>query len=518
MNNGIDDNGAYNRMTRTLPNQPSRCTDVKILYEQPNYALFLKSVKAWIRSCVQEGRENELLDNNASLEAVWDELQQTKTPMALNRGRSIQVIPHYEWERTSGPPFWRATKITFTVQKPHVAPPYPQYQDPSLSPSKPTPVPDIPPKDYIQYYYCSEAGVRSISVKRGVPPPPQADAKSQFFLDQASAQKACGNKPIIPGKPPKLWPGSDDNKTKTQDDDSEFLDFLRKLTAGLFIIFGSVIFVGKLSVLVKTCRELYGLQKALRDLLKKDVDYQLDHKGNRINLRITIDGKVHDIGEYLENLRKNGVISQAEHNRLRHLYDESLIHLQELELERINQRKPPKLFFNRQGLRDVVRGYFIEDNYIEKRLMPNGYIGLPDFFKGFDAYKEGATYTIDRAALGRGKYIAVYDNPGLVSIKSYQPKTKSLKDINFDYLDKQIRAWKKKMDFKVFEKKNIRIVNPKMKEIHLILVGNESPDEYGDIIAQLWELEDKLDITLSLKQYRPDTGSFVDLGIKLWGD
>src|SRR5439155_5242865 len=50
-----------------LPIQPVRCTQLTTLYERSTYELFLKDVKKWIRTCVQEGRENELLDNNPSI-------------------------------------------------------------------------------------------------------------------------------------------------------------------------------------------------------------------------------------------------------------------------------------------------------------------------------------------------------------------------------------------------------------------------------------------------------------------
>jgi hypothetical protein len=73
------DPGAYNRMTRTPPKQPSRCVGITTLYEQRTYQLFLKTVKSWIRTCVEEGRENELLDNNASLISVWNELISKQT-------------------------------------------------------------------------------------------------------------------------------------------------------------------------------------------------------------------------------------------------------------------------------------------------------------------------------------------------------------------------------------------------------------------------------------------------------
>jgi hypothetical protein len=126
MGNGLDDNGTYNRMTRTLPKQPSRCTGVMTFYDQPNFQLFLKQVKKVIRTCVQEGRENELLDNNPSLVSAWNELQQQPVSMNLAKGRKIELVPQYDWERTSGPPFWRTTQITFLVQRKKLLPrPFP---------------------------------------------------------------------------------------------------------------------------------------------------------------------------------------------------------------------------------------------------------------------------------------------------------------------------------------------------------------------------------------------------------
>src|SRR5262245_25944410 len=128
MGNGVDDRGTYNRMTRTLPKQPSRCTGVMTFYDQPNFQLFLKEVKKVIRTCVQEGRENALLDNNSSLVSAWNELQQQPVSMNLEKGRKIELVPQYDWEPTSGPPFWRTPKITFLVQRKKTpAPPIPQY-------------------------------------------------------------------------------------------------------------------------------------------------------------------------------------------------------------------------------------------------------------------------------------------------------------------------------------------------------------------------------------------------------
>jgi hypothetical protein len=88
MGRGIDDKGTYNRTTRALPKQPSRCTGIMTFYDQRDFSAFLKQVKKVIRTCVEDGRENELLDNNSSLASAWNELQQQPVSMNLAKGKN----------------------------------------------------------------------------------------------------------------------------------------------------------------------------------------------------------------------------------------------------------------------------------------------------------------------------------------------------------------------------------------------------------------------------------------------
>src|SRR5438309_1329652 len=184
MSQSTHDRVAPEKKDATGPAQPERCTQVTTLYEQPTYAQFVGEVKKWIRTCVQEGRENELLDNNASLEAAWERLQQLPTPMALGQGRQIKVKPVYSWEVTSGPPHWRATQITFVVQEQHTAPPLPSFPD-----TPDTQKPDTTSKkDHTDdstttpaddtYYYCSGSGIKKLSVPQGQTPAAPSDARS----------------------------------------------------------------------------------------------------------------------------------------------------------------------------------------------------------------------------------------------------------------------------------------------------------------------------------------------------
>lgn len=488
------------------PVQPSRCTGPRTLYEQPTYALFLKSVKTWLRSCVEEGRENELLDNNESLEAAWDVLVALPTPMSIGKGKSIQVTPHYKWERTSGPPFWRTTKVTFKVHKQNPVLPFKWPSDRVPVPDPvPVPVPiPVPVPKHAKYYYCSESGVRFIFVKEGEKPTAPADAKSPLTLDEASARKACQEKPVKPTVPvvpdvPTLRP-KNEKVTKSDDDISIF-----KYLTSLLLPFGAVIFYGKVKIVIRELSDLWELHKAFRDLYqKKEVRLHLD---NKLNLNISVDGKFRGrVDGFLDRLLGDGVIDQKEYDRLKHLYEEALLILQELEIER-SKIQGTKKIFNRLKLRDAVRGYFIEDVYFENRLMRNGYVALPDWFQGFDAYQQGGSFTIDRS---QGKIVTVYDNPGLISIKSHQP-VDGLKNIKIESLEDRFTGWLSKMDFQELQKENIRIKNPKKKEIHLILVGNEDVSEFKDKIGQIRGLAKRHNMVLELSQYRPDTGGFSSL-------
>jgi hypothetical protein len=68
------------------------------------------------------------------------------------------------------------------------------------------------------------------------------------------------------------------------------------------------------------------------------------------------------------------------------------------------------------------------------------------------------------------------------------------------------------VNFSEFEKQHIRIVNPRKRELHLILVGNEDPDQFIMTTNALYRLGDKYDIIINLVQYRKDTGRFLPIG------
>jgi hypothetical protein len=156
-----------------------------------------------------------------------------------------------------------------------------------------------------------------------------------------------------------------------------------------------------------------------------------------------------------------------------------------------------------------VRGYFIEDLYIEKRLQSKGYVGLPNWFKGFDAYYRGSTPV--RIQNPKGRWISVFNNPGLISIKSHKPAG-GLKSIDIKQLTRRlVTEWIPGMNYKQFEKEHIRIVNPAQKEVHLILVGEEDKAEFKDKVTAIQKLFKAYKITLKILQFKESTGSLIDL-------
>ena len=61
-----------------------------------------------------------------------------------------------------------------------------------------------------------------------------------------------------------------------------------------------------------------------------------------------------------------------------------------------------------------MRGQVTEDIYIRKKLERLGYLRLPDWFQGFDAYKQGSKFSVSRKG---GKYLTTFYDPDLISIR-----------------------------------------------------------------------------------------------------
>ncbi len=517
-----DDKGTYNGLAMALPKQPSRCTGVLTFYERPNFALFLDDVKKVIRTCVQEGRENELLDNNQSLVAAWNEMLLQPVSMDLEKGRKIEVVPQYDWERTSGPPFWRTTRITFLVQRKKTpAPPIPQFELPDVKQDKPKPpVPrptdpcldgtkdckptqTTPPQEFEERFYCTEAGVKSIKVKKGQTPPPQADALSGFYPTRLAATLDCFKyqKNIV--DPP---PGGSTSTSGGQ--------VVRSLKAVLpmFLFFGSVAFLGEADFLMESMIEVYELRDALKALYPGEeflFELNKDRLRNKLSVNVIRNGIPQDLQTFIDNLKRSGTIGQNEYEQLKSLANDVEIKMQDLDGAR-------SLSFARQrGTR--VRGQFIEDIYIDEKLRPRGYVGLPEWFEGYDAYKEGARF--DPPALKGGQYVTTFYDPDLISIKSYEPEG-GLKNIDLKYLDEQSDKWLEKMKGRVFEKGKVKIVLstgpqnsvvvPK-KEIHLVVLGDDDITEFRDKIQAVAQLATRKKFTIKLIQYAKSTAKFTSL-------
>lgn len=480
------------------PIQPIRCTQVTTLYEQPTYEKFLKQVKKWIRTCVQEGREHTLLDNNFSLRAAWDYLQSLPVSMDLVHGRKIQVFPMYQWQRTTGYPYWRTTKITFKVIKPKGVAKLP---DPIIIPD-PVPVPD-PKKDFPpktepgkdQYFFCTTGGIRSIQVKKGEKPSPPPEARSPLFPDYDTALVQCPVKipdPIWTWKPPR-------NQTQPakKGKDLGLGNFIKALA-----VFGAVIFLGRGTQFVRAALAIREIDALLRDLFpKQEIRYHV-HKDarNRLTLLVEKAGKATEIVKFFDDLLNNGIITQKDYDAYQSFINDLLSQLTEMDAYRTQR------FARAAG--HWVRGYFIEDHYIERSLMKKGYVNLPNWFKGYDAYQQGAKFTISRAG---GKYVMTFDNPGLVSIKSHVPKG-GLKNLDLKAMkDRLLKEWMPKMNFADFEKENIRITNPKAKELHLILLGEEDKSEFIQQLRGLEKIFKDAKIKYKILQYKESVDEFLEL-------
>ncbi len=481
------------------PVQPKRCTQVTTLYEKPTYELFAQSVKKWIKTCVQDGRENKLIDGNESLRAVWDELQNLSVSMNLVNGRKIDVLPQYKWEKTSGYPYWRTTKINFKIIKKGKTVFRPNFPDPVPDPPKPVPKPkdDIPEPGIDIYYYCTKDGIRVFKVKKGQKPAvPPAEATSPLYSDYNTALSQC-----IPAYPDPWWrwqPPRNTTKPPKKDDGFDLGPLVK-----VFAFFGAVIFFRKTTLYIQAIYELYEIKKFLDRVdpggeskfhLKKDL------VKNRLSILMEKRGNAQLIDQIFDDLIAKNKIQQKDYEHYKSLINDLYIKMQNMDAYR-SQR-----YFRSAG--HWVRGYFIEDIYIERELMKKGYVGLPNWFKGYDAYYQASKFTIKRSL---GKYITTYDNPGLISIKSYAPKG-GLKNISIDYLTQQLtKKWIPKMNFKEFEKENIKIINPRQKEVHLILVGEEQKSEFIDKLTSIEKLFKASKIVLKLIQYNDSTGRLIEL-------
>lgn len=551
MGSGTEDKGTYNRMTRTLPKQPSRCTGVMTFYEQPNFQLFLKEAKKVIRTCVQEGRENELLDNNQSLVSAWNEMQQQPVSMNLQKGRKIQVVPQYDWEPTSGPPFWRTTRITFNVQrKTTPAPPILQYQVPDVKdkPDPPVPRPIDPcsrsitdckpvpptPTGFEEWFYCTEAGVKSVRVKTGQRPPAQADATSGFYPTMPAARLECfkHQKNIIDlppaKKPPAKKPPEEKQPDEKQPKGKQPPGTQPKTTGSssggntlgqldhllpLFLLFGSVLFFGEAEFVMESMFEVYELENELNALYPgEQFLFQLEKNRvkNTLSVNVIRNGVPQNLQTFIENLERSGNIGVKDYDRLKDLADTVEVKMQQLDGARSLG------FARKQGTR--VRGFFIEDTYIEKKLQSQGYVGLPNWFKGYDAYKEGAIF--DPPKLKGGKYVTTFYDPDLISIKSYEPQNGLLRNLDLNYLDRQSDEWLENMKGNVFEKDKVRIVlstdpqnpmPPSKKEIHLVILSEDEASQFREKIQGIAQLATKKRFTIKIIQYIRSTATFKSL-------
>jgi hypothetical protein len=531
MGNGLDDNGTYNRMTRTLPKQPSRCTGVMTFYDQPNFQLFLKQVKKVIRTCVQEGRENELLDNNPSLVSAWNELQQQPVSMNLAKGRKIELVPQYDWERTSGPPFWRTTQITFLVQRKKTpAPPIPQWVPENQDQPRPRPLPvdpcsrgiidckrqpPPPPKtEFEEWYYCSEAGVKSVKVKKGQKPPPQADAISPFYPSDFAARIECFkyHKNIIDlptekkppgGKKPIRTPSGKTPGTTTKPSGGDDLGQLKHLLP-LFFLFGAVVFFGEEEFLMESMFEVFELENELNALTGERFLFELakNRVTNKLSVNVIRNGVAENLETFIEARWQNGSITSfKQYERLMDLAHDVSIKMQNLDNARSLK------FARKRGT--WVRGQFIEDIYIQKKLERLGYVGLPDWFQGFDAYKQGSKFSVSRKG---GKYLTTFYDPDLISIKSHEPPG-GLRNINLKTLGESMDKWLTKMNPSVLEKKNIRVkqTTGRRKEVHLILLGDDDVSQFKDKIQGIAQLANQKGFNIKIIQYTTATRIFTSL-------
>jgi hypothetical protein len=67
------------------------------------------------------------------------------------------------------------------------------------------------------------------------------------------------------------------------------------------------------------------------------------------------------------------------------------------------------------------------------------------------------------------------------------------------------------MNFTEFEKENIRIINPRQRELHLVLVGEEHVSEFSNALKQIQKVFKDAKVVLKVSQYMPSIGHFVDL-------
>jgi carboxypeptidase C (cathepsin A)/subtilisin family serine protease len=511
-----DTSRQHDQLTMELPRQPSRCTGVMTFYERPTYQLFLNDVKRVVRTCVQEGRENELLDNNDSLVSAWNELQIQPVSMALGEAKKIQVVPRYDWERTSGPPYWRATRITFLVQRKKTpAPPIPSVEVPGNKkdpPQPPIPPPAPPcqegkdcrpsppkPIEFDTWYYCTESGVKSVKAVKGHAPPAQADALTGFYQSNVAARLECfkHQKNVIDPPPGGSGP-------------SGISDALRNLKSvmPLFFLFGSVAFFGEADFLMESMIEVYELAEALKAVRPGEYQFELTKDGRRLSVNVIRNQIPRDLQTFIEDLKHSGDIGQYEYDYLKSLANDVEIKMQNLDGAR-------SLGFARQR-GTWVRGQFIEDIYIQEKLRSQGYVGLPGWFEGYDAYKEGARF--DPPEFKAGKYVTTFYDPDLISIKSYEPQS-GLKNIDLDYLDKKMDEWIKDMSGNEFEKGKVRIVLSSNKkqgatrknEIHLVVLGDEDISQFRDKLQGLAQLAAKKRISLKVIQYVKSTTRFTSL-------
>ena len=67
------------------------------------------------------------------------------------------------------------------------------------------------------------------------------------------------------------------------------------------------------------------------------------------------------------------------------------------------------------------------------------------------------------------------------------------------------------MNFKEFERENIRIVNPREKEVHLILLGEEKKSEFAGKLSEIRQLFKDAKIVLKVLQYKKSVDTFTEL-------
>jgi hypothetical protein len=252
--------------------------------------------------------------------------------------------------------------------------------------------------------------------------------------------------------------------------------------------------------------EVFELQKELEALYPgQEFLFELAPNAttNRLSVNVIRNGVVEDLQAFIKTRWQSGSIpNRKQYERLMELADDVLVKMQNLDGARSFG------FARKRGT--WVRGFFIEDRYIEKKLQWQGYVGLPDWFQGFDAYRQGARFTVSRKS---GKYVTTFYDPDLISIKSHKPRG-GLRNIDLNSLDKKMDEWLTKMNPNVLEKKNIKIkrtAGPRTEEVHLILLGDEDESQFKDKIQGIAKLAKDKRFTIKLFQYIEATDTFIPL-------